>query len=320
MADVLRDLADVHGPRFTPRADLVEMAAPGEALLRHLSGRRGAPRGRRPLPAVAVAYLLLLLVLRLSESRLLYVARQRGTLEPPPAELVSAERVRDRRAPTACGLVALGHSAPRRTARPAGCSSATATPATSPTSAGPPTTPASARSASTCFAFDYRGYGESGGTPTEPGLYRDAEAAYRYLRDRLGVPPERIVIFGHSLGSAVAVELATREPAAGLVLDGALDLGRGPGAGGVSLTSRCAGSPGAASPRSRRSRASRCPKLFLHARDDEVIPFEPRPAAVRGRGPAQDFVALRAAMATPSRWIRRLLRRHRSTFLRVTPS
>ena len=72
------------------------------------------------------------------------------------------------------------------------------------------------------LAFDYRGYGESEGAPSEAGLYRDADAAYRYLRDTLGVPPDRIVIFGHSLGSAVAVELAARVPAAGLILDGAL--------------------------------------------------------------------------------------------------
>ena len=71
-------------------------------------------------------------------------------------------------------------------------------------------------------AFDYRGYGESEGSPDERGVYLDAVAAYRYLRDTLGVPAERIVLFGHSLGSAVAVELATREPAAGLILDGAL--------------------------------------------------------------------------------------------------
>ena len=115
----------------------------------------------------------------------------------------------------------LGHAV-RTAARGTGCSSATATPATSPRPAGRSTTPGCATLGLSLFAFDYRGYGESEGVPSEEGLYRDADAAYRYLRDTLGVPPERIVIFGHSLGSAVAVELASRVPAAGLILDGAL--------------------------------------------------------------------------------------------------
>jgi uncharacterized protein len=71
------------------------------------------------------------------------------------------------------------------------------------------------------LAFDWRGFGTSTGAPSEQGLYRDATAAYGYLRDSLGVPPERIVIFGHSLGTAPAIELATRVPAAGLIVEGA---------------------------------------------------------------------------------------------------
>ena len=71
------------------------------------------------------------------------------------------------------------------------------------------------------LTFDYRGYGESDGTPTEAGLYRDADAALGFLRDSLHVPPGRTWLFGHSLGSAVAVDLATRVRAAGLILDGA---------------------------------------------------------------------------------------------------
>lgn len=71
----------------------------------------------------------------------------------------------------------------------------------------------------TAFLFDYRGYGRSEGTPSEDGTYRDAEAALAYLRSRPDVDPERIIYFGRSLGAAVAVELATREPPLGLVLE-----------------------------------------------------------------------------------------------------
>lgn len=71
------------------------------------------------------------------------------------------------------------------------------------------------------LAFDYRGFGESTGKPTEDGLYHDADAAYRYLRETRGVPASRIIIYGHSLGSAVAIDVAARVPAAGLIVEGA---------------------------------------------------------------------------------------------------
>ncbi len=60
------------------------------------------------------------------------------------------------------------------------------------------------------FIFDYRGYGRSGGSPSEKGTYLDALAAYEYLRTRNDVDGKNIIIHGKSLGAAVAVELATR--------------------------------------------------------------------------------------------------------------
>ena len=71
------------------------------------------------------------------------------------------------------------------------------------------------------FAIDYRNYGHSGGAPTETNTYTDVQLAYEYLRDKLGVPADRIIIWGYSLGSGPAVELALSQPAAGLVLQGA---------------------------------------------------------------------------------------------------
>ena len=68
------------------------------------------------------------------------------------------------------------------------------------------------------FLFDYRGYGPNGGEATEQGTYLDAEGALAYLHNRPEVDPARIVFYGFSLGAAVAVELALREPSAGLVL------------------------------------------------------------------------------------------------------
>lgn len=78
--------------------------------------------------------------------------------------------------------------------------------------------------------FDYRGYGESSGTPSEEGVYSDAETAYRWLREEKHVEASDIIIFGRSLGGAVAVELARREPCRGLIVESsftsAADFGR----------------------------------------------------------------------------------------------
>lgn len=66
--------------------------------------------------------------------------------------------------------------------------------------------------------FDYRGYGNSEGRPTERGTYRDARAALGFLQGRSDVAPEEVVYFGHSLGAAVAVELAAAYPPLGMIL------------------------------------------------------------------------------------------------------
>lgn len=69
------------------------------------------------------------------------------------------------------------------------------------------------------FAFDYRGYGHSQGRPFEAGILADGEAAQRWLAERTGQQPEQIVLWGRSLGGAVAVHLASQLGAAALVLD-----------------------------------------------------------------------------------------------------
>ena len=81
--------------------------------------------------------------------------------------------------------------------------------------------PLAARLASSGFSvllFDYRGYGENGGSPSEAGLAADARAAQEYVLRRPDVNRERIVYLGESLGSAVAVRLATERQPLALVL------------------------------------------------------------------------------------------------------
>ncbi len=71
------------------------------------------------------------------------------------------------------------------------------------------------------LAYDYRGYGLSDGRPSERAAYRDAEAAYDYLTRDLGVPAERVILHGRSLGGGPSAHLASTRPAAGLVLESA---------------------------------------------------------------------------------------------------
>jgi uncharacterized protein len=122
------------------------------------------------------------------------------------------------------------------------------------------------------LTFDYRGYGESEGTPTEAGLYRDADAAFGFLRDSLRAPPSRIWIFGHSLGSAVAVDLASRVEAAGLIVEGAFTSAPDVAHYAYRLV------PVRLIMRNRFASDEKIvrvamPKLFLHARADRVIPL-----------------------------------------------
>lgn len=69
------------------------------------------------------------------------------------------------------------------------------------------------------FAYDYRGYGTSQGSPSERNAYRDSDTAFTYLKEQLKVPPEQIIAYGRSVGGGSAVDLAARHPLAGLILE-----------------------------------------------------------------------------------------------------
>lgn len=117
--------------------------------------------------------------------------------------------------------------------------------------------------------IDYRGYGESSGSPSEAGLYVDAQAAYDWLRQR-GYAPERIVVQGLSLGSAVAVEIGTRNRIGGLVLEAPFSSARAVAAGIVPIL-------GWTLPLGFDSigkiAALRAPLLLIHGDRDRVIPL-----------------------------------------------
>jgi len=69
------------------------------------------------------------------------------------------------------------------------------------------------------FLFDYRGYGQSSGPfPTEARVYEDAQAAWNHLTQERQIPPEQIIIYGHSIGGAIATDLAAKQPDAALLI------------------------------------------------------------------------------------------------------
>ena len=71
------------------------------------------------------------------------------------------------------------------------------------------------------FIFDYREYGRSQGRISREGTFLDAAAAYRYVAETRGMPPQEIILFGRSLGTALATDLAIQKPCRGLILESA---------------------------------------------------------------------------------------------------
>lgn len=121
--------------------------------------------------------------------------------------------------------------------------------------------------------FDYRGYGKSEGNPSEKGTYLDAEAAWDYLVDMKQKSPERIIVFGRSLGAAVATDIALKKIPACLILESSFlsvpEMGKEhypwiP----VKYLSKYHYST------RDKIQSITCPKLIIHSPDDEIVPFE----------------------------------------------
>ena len=120
--------------------------------------------------------------------------------------------------------------------------------------------------------FDYRGYGQSSGKPTETGTYRDAGAAWQYLVEQRGIPPQRIILFGRSLGASIAAELASRQAAAGVILESAFTSVPDVAAKfypwlPVRWMSRYQYNT------LKKLADIHSPVLIVHSRDDEIIPY-----------------------------------------------
>lgn len=120
--------------------------------------------------------------------------------------------------------------------------------------------------------IDYRGYGRSEGEPGEQGFYRDARAAWHYLTGQHGVKPEQIILFGRSLGGAVATDLASQVTPAALILESTFSSARDMAAHLFPLLSRVVVLRYRFASDEKVAQVT-SPILMLHSPQDEVIPY-----------------------------------------------
>lgn len=121
------------------------------------------------------------------------------------------------------------------------------------------------------FIIDYRGYGKSEGKPSEKGLYLDAKTGYSYLVEEKKIDSKNIILYGESLGCAVAIDLAVKEEIGGVILEGAFpsikEMGRVvyPFLPSIFFSKRF----------DSLSKISKikAPVLFIHSKEDEIVPI-----------------------------------------------
>lgn len=123
------------------------------------------------------------------------------------------------------------------------------------------------------FIFDYRGYGRSGGKPTETGLYDDARAAWRFLTEKKGFAASDIVVFGRSLGGVVAAKLASEMVPGVVIIESAFSSARDMARAVFPVLSHITPLRYEFDAADYLRRVS-APVLLLHSPEDEIIPFE----------------------------------------------
>jgi len=149
---------------------------------------------------------------------------------------------------------------------------------------------------SSVLLLDYRGYGRSEGSPSEKGLYKDADAAYGWLKQR----SPGIVIHGESLGSAVAVDLAARQPCNGVVLEA-------PFTSAADVAHRVLPYLGPMVVRSFNTMSKigrlRVPIFVLHGTRDEIIDFSMGKALYEAAPRPKRFWAVEGAGHNDIQWV-----------------
>jgi hypothetical protein len=140
--------------------------------------------------------------------------------------------------------------------------------------------------------FDYRGYGRSQGRPSEAGTYLDVKAAWNYLIEERSIAPSRIVLFGRSLGAAVATHQATVDTPGALIVESSF----------TSVPDLAAELYPFLPVRwltrfnynvYRQLQMVSCPVLVVHSRDDEIIPFKHGQVLFKTANEPKQFLELR---------------------------
>jgi len=123
------------------------------------------------------------------------------------------------------------------------------------------------------FIVDYRGYGNSSGSPSEEGTYVDAETAWLFLRNNKRINSNNIIIYGRSLGGAIAIWLAQKYKASALIVESSftsiVDMGRHnypylP----INMLAIIK------YPSDKRIPSIDVPKLFIHSMEDDIVPYK----------------------------------------------
>jgi len=142
------------------------------------------------------------------------------------------------------------------------------------------------------FIIDYRGYGQSEGSPSESETYLDAAAAWRYLVEERGSEPEQIIIFGRSLGGAVATWLAHNHPPKALIIESTFTSVPDMGAGQYPFL------PVRLLARIQYNSLERIPQinvpiLIVHSPEDEIIPYSHGQQLFQAANEPKTFLQLR---------------------------
>jgi fermentation-respiration switch protein FrsA (DUF1100 family) len=116
------------------------------------------------------------------------------------------------------------------------------------------------------FAYDYRGYGTSEGTPTEENAYKDINSAYSYVTNTLKIQPQKIIVYGRSVGGGSTVDLAARKPVAGLIVESSFS-----SAFLVKIPFKIL--PFDKFNNLEKIKTVKCPVLVMHGKADDTIPF-----------------------------------------------
>ncbi|MES0328422.1 MAG: alpha/beta hydrolase, partial [Gammaproteobacteria bacterium] len=140
--------------------------------------------------------------------------------------------------------------------------------------------------------IDYRGYGQSQGSPSEAGLYLDAAVAWSYLVDEKGFDANQVVIFGRSLGGAVATDLASNVSARALILESTLSSSRDFAQLVFPVLSRLIFMRFDFDSAAKLSHV-KTPVLVLHSPDDEIMPFELGETVFEAANEPKAFVRMR---------------------------